>query len=41
MQNIENIRAKANEKYRYGLRKTLSKNLKVFLKLAPKLVFWA
>ena len=41
MQNIENIRTKANEKYRYGLRKTVSKHPKVFLKLALTLVFWA
>ena len=39
MQNIDNIRTKGNEKYRYGLRKTVLKHLKVFLKLAPTLVF--
>ena len=41
MSNIDNIRTEANEKYRYNLRKTVSKHLKVFLKLAPTLVFGA
>ena len=39
--SFDNIRTKANEKYRHGNRKTVSKHLKVFLKLAPTLVFWA